>query len=313
MEIFRGRVPQQLRPEPRCITLGNFDGVHRGHQALIQRVIERAKRNGLASLVMTFDPLPQAFFAPESAPARLTRPAERLVLLRDCGVDAVWLVPFNRALAATSAESFIDDMLIGQAGARHVVLGDDLRFGQARRGDLNMVAERGRRHGVTAEALPSFLDAQDQRISSTVVRAALAEGDLKRAESLLGRPYALSGRVMYGQQLGRELGFPTANINFSRYQPPLRGVFVVEVEGVEAGRRWPGVANLGVRPAVGGKACWLEVHLLDFAGDLYGRRLRVRLQHRLRGEVKFDDLPALQQQILKDVGAARQWHQENQT
>lgn len=310
MKIYRGLQPRLMPATARCVTLGNFDGVHRGHQALIARLREQARAMGSESMVITFEPLPQAFFRPQSPPPRITRPAERLHWLRQLGVDAVWLMPFNKRLAAMSAEQFANEVLFQRAGARHVVLGDDLRFGKARRGDINLLQQLAAPLGVTAEALPTQMDIDGQRISSTAIRAALQAGYLQAAQRLLGRAYCISGRVMHGKKLGRTLGFPTANISLRRYEPPVAGVYVVEVEGVEGGRCWPGVANVGTRPAVTGEACWLEVHLFDFDGDLYGRRLRVSFHRFLRKELDFPDVEALRQQMLKDADQALAWHGE---
>jgi riboflavin kinase/FMN adenylyltransferase len=279
-----------------AVTIGNFDGVHRGHRALLDHVNARARELGIDSCVLTFEPHPREFFAPDSAPPRLTRLRDKLELLAAAGVGRVHVTRFDARLASLSALEFIDAVLVRGLQARALIVGRDFRFGKGRGGDVEAL----RSSGLTVEALPDVVDGE--RISSSAVRAALQAGDLHRAERLLGHPYLISGRVVRGAGLGRQLGCPTANIPLPR-KPALSGVFVVHVEG--HGR---GVASLGLRPTVNPlPSPLLEVHLLDAERDLYGRRLKVRFLEKLRDEAKYGDLEALKQAISTDVRDAREY------
>lgn len=301
MKLYRG-LDATPRTEASVVTIGKYDGVHRGHQALLAELRQAGEAAGLPAAVVTFDPAPEAFFAPDRAPARLTPIAEKLEALRDAGVDIVWLLPFNARLAAVEAGDFVRRVLVAGLGAREVWIGDDFRFGHKRRGDLALLKRLGPAEGFTAHAMPSFrLDGE--RVSSGAVRAALARGEMTRARRMLGRPYALCGRVIYGEQLGSRLGFATANIAV-RHQTAIDGVFAVRVDGVDGGRR-PGVASLGTRPTVGGDRQLLEVHLFDYSGNLYGRRIRVTFVDKLRDEHRFESLAALVDQMAADADAAR--------
>jgi riboflavin kinase/FMN adenylyltransferase len=303
MQIVRGL--HNLRPEHRgsAVTIGNYDGVHRGHQAVIEVLRARAAKLGVAATVVTFEPTPQEYFGGPNAPSRLLRLRDKLLALREHGVERVLCLRFDRALAALSAEDFVERVLVTGLAARHVVVGADFRFGRGRTGDLATLSEAGARHGFGVEAAPTFyLDGE--RVSSTAVRRALAAGDLDLARRLLGRPYRICGRVVQGTRLGRVLGYPTANIRLGRRVCPLHGIFAVRVAGANGG--WlPGVASLGTRPTMGGGELLLEAHLFDFEADLYGRRLDVEFVARLRDEEKFPDTEALVAQMRRDETQAR--------
>lgn len=303
MQLVRGL--HNLRPSHRgCVaTIGNFDGVHRGHQAVLARLRERAAEAGLPSCVVIFEPQPREFFAPHSAPPRITSLREKLELLREAGVDRVLCLTFNRRLRELSAEQFIHQIMVEGLGVKHLEVGDDFRFGKGRTGDFALLVEAGAREGFTVESA-STIELDGERVSSTRVREVLAAGDFAEVERLLGRPYGICGRVLHGQKLGRQLGTPTANLQLNRLRPALQGVYLVSVE--VDGRRWPGVANIGMRPSVKGDGrAHLEVHLLDFAGDLYGRRLVAQFHRKLRDEQRFASLEALKSAIDADIAAAR--------
>ena len=310
MEFIRGL--HNLRPRHRgtVATIGNFDGVHRGHRHVITRLAERARALGLPLTVVTFEPQPAEFFAGDRAPPRLTRLREKLELLARLPVDRVLCLRFDGRLARLEAGDFVHRVLVEGLGVRHLMVGDDFRFGHRRTGDFHTLARLGAGLGFNTEAAPTLID-HGERISSTRIRAALAGGELDLAARLLGRPYHMSGRVAHGDRRGRELGFPTANIHLHRRNSPLSGVFAVELLGV-AERPWPGVANVGVRPTVDGKRALLEVHLLDFQGDLYGRHVQTRFLHSIRPERRFENLQALREQIRLDVQAARRYFNEHQ-
>jgi len=314
--VTRGLAPQGLAPA--AVTIGNFDGVHRGHQAMIARVIAVARERGLAASVLTFEPHPRELFTPAAAPTRLTSLREKLELLAAHGVDHVHVQRFSRAFAALAPEAFVERMLAGALAARWVLVGEDFRYGARRAGDFASLAAEARRRGFELEAMPTVTN-DGTRVSSSAVRDALARGDLERAAALLGRPYSISGRVVHGEKLGRALGYATANVQLKHNRPPLGGIFAVRVHGVGPGpgagsgpgpgaadRPRDGVASLGVRPTVhaDGRPV-LEVHLFDFAGDLYGRHLRVEFLAKIRDEERYPDLDTLKAQIARDCDAAR--------
>ena len=305
MRIIRGvhNLPGS-RAQGCVATIGNFDGVHRGHQAIVQRVCERARELGLPACVMVFEPQPLEFFAPDAAPARLMRFRDKVEALRALGVDQVVCLQFNRRLRDMSALTFIERVLVRGLGVRHLVVGDDFRFGCDRSGDFAMLAHEGALRGFTVEATPTVL-VEGARVSSTRVRDALAAGDFGTAERLLGRPYTIAGKVMHGRKLGRTLDVPTANVALARRQSPLRGVYVVEARAGD--RIWQGVANVGKRPTVSGVRQQLEVHLFGFSGDLYGRRLETRFWCKIRDEHTFDSVQALQAAIHADIAWAHDW------
>ncbi len=305
MELIRGL--HNLRPRHRgCVaTIGNFDGVHLGHQAVLGQLAEKAGQLGLPTTVVTFEPHPQEWFFPDRAPPRLTRLREKLTALRRYSVDRVLVLRFDARLAAMEAAAFVERILVRGLGVRHLVVGDDFRFGRNRAGDFAFLRAMGARHGFDVVAMHSFR-IEGERVSSTRIRQALAAGDMDTAEKLLGRPYRMCGRVAHGDRRGRGIGFPTANLHLHRRASPVLGVFAVEVFGVP-GEPVPGVANVGVRPTVDGTCALLEVHLLDFAGDLYGRYVQVDFLHKLRDERRFASFEALRAQIRRDVEAARAW------
>jgi riboflavin kinase/FMN adenylyltransferase len=286
----------------RCaLTIGNFDGVHRGHRALIDRVTAKARELKLASCVLTFEPHPREFFSGDSAPARLTRLRDKLELLEAAGVKRVHVARFDARFASLPAERFVEDVLVRALGTRWLLVGRDFRFGARRTGDFTTLEEAAVRHGFRLEAMPDVLF-DGERVSSSAVRGALDVGDLRRAARLLGHPYTISGRVAHGAKLGRALGFPTANVVLRR-PPPLGGIFAVEVDGLG-----PGVASVGKRPTVNPVPVpLLEVHLFDCDQELYGRHLRVRFLEKLRDEKKYDGLDALKQAIAQDASRAREY------
>lgn len=303
MQLVRGL--HNLRPQHLgCVaTIGNFDGVHLGHQAILARLCARAVALGVPSCVVIFEPQPREYFTPQSAPARLTRLRDKLALLADAGVDRVLCLAFNRRLRELSAAEFVHAVLVQGLGVQHLEVGDDFRFGCDRAGDFEFLLQAGVTEGFSVEAATT-VQVDGQRVSSTGVREALAAADFALAERLLGRPFQIAGRVLHGQKLGRQLGTPTANIQLKRRRVPLTGVYLVSTE--VDGQAWPGVANIGVRPSVAGDgSAHLEVHLLDFAGDLYGRRLTVAFHHKLRAEQRFASLEALKTAIDADIVAAR--------
>jgi len=287
-----------------ALTIGNFDGVHRGHRSMLERVVAKAGSLGVAACVLTFEPHPREFFAPGSAPSRLTRLRDKLELFAAAGIDRTHVARFDAGLAGLPAERFIDDVLVNGLRARWLLVGSDFRFGTRRAGDFALLARSAARCGYELEAMPDVLH-QGERVSSSRVRAALEAGDLRRAEELLGRPYTMSGRVVHGERLGRTLGFPTANIVLRR-RAPLEGIFIVEAELEETRHRLRGAASVGRRPTIREHAPpLLEVHLLDFDGDIYGQHLRVTFLEKLRAERKFDGLELLRKAIAADVAQAR--------
>lgn len=303
MQLVRGL--HNLRPQHRgCVaTIGNFDGVHRGHQAILARLRERALELGVPSCVVIFEPQPREYFSPQTAPARLARLRDKLLLLGNEGVDLVLCLAFNQRLCKLSASEFVDTILVDGLGVKHLEVGDDFRFGCDRVGDFDFLTQAGSLQGFTVEAAQT-VEMNGIRVSSTQVRKALAAADFESAGQLLGRPFCIEGRVLHGQKLARQLGWPTANVQLKRRRVPLTGVYLVSVD--IDGKTWPGVANIGVRPTVAGDgSAHLEVHLLDFAGDLYGRHLTVAFHHKLRDEQRFASLEALKSAIDADVAAAR--------
>jgi riboflavin kinase/FMN adenylyltransferase len=302
MLLTHGASDAQLPPV--ALTVGNFDGIHRGHQTMLQRVLAVARARGLQSCVLTFEPHPREFFGAEAAPTRLTSLREKLELLAAHGVERTHVQRFDRRFASLAPEGFVGEVLAKRLRARWLLIGEDFRFGARRAGDIALLERLGPRYGYELEVLPAV--ARDGvRVSSSSVRAALAAGDLDRAEELLGRPYSISGRVVHGRKLGRELGFATANVQLKHNRPPLAGIYAVRVHGVGTASR-PAVASLGVRPTItaSGRAV-LEVHLFDFSADLYGAHMRVEFLHKIRDEEKYSSLDALRAQIERDCEAAR--------
>ncbi|AUN95615.1 bifunctional riboflavin kinase/FAD synthetase [Pseudazoarcus pumilus] len=303
MQVLR-RIPERAT-QPSVLSIGNFDGVHRGHQGLLDLLVERARALDAAATVLTFEPHPREYFSPETAPTRLASMRDKLLQLAAHGVDRAYVCRFDAGLAAMSAEDFVENMLVRGLDVRHLIIGDDFRFGARRQGDFALLQREGARAGFGVEAMPT-LEHDGVRVSSSAVRAALADGALDRAAELLGRPYSIAGRVVAGKQLGRSIAYPTANIALRHRRPALTGVFAVAVEGL-APAPVAGIANLGSRPTVGGQCPNLEVHMLDWSAECYGAHLRVHFLHKLRDEARYDSLDALKQQIRRDEAAARAW------
>lgn len=315
MQVFR-HLPICLCP-PVALAIGNFDGVHLGHQALLQDLVEVANQKNLISAVMTFEPHPREFFSPQDAPARLTTLREKLELFDAVGIAKVFVCPFNARFAQISAQDFMHKILIESLNAQSILVGDDFRFGAKRAGTLADITAAG----FDLIKQPQ-VDLDGQRVSSTRVREALAHGDLMLAKSLLGRAYSISGKVVHGAKRGRQLGFPTANIHMRHERPALNGIYAVKLRYRNLSAQFKGeqldglpasdtsvinsVANLGVRPTIAGiPKLLLEVHALDFNGDLYGQHVHVQFLHKLRDEMKFDGLDALKAQIGRDVEQAK--------
>jgi riboflavin kinase / FMN adenylyltransferase len=295
---------------PIGLTIGNFDGVHRGHRAMLNRLVERSRELRLPCGVLTFEPHPREFFSPGTAPARLSRLREKLELIAEAGVDRTHVLRFGARLAALTADRFVDDVLVRALGMRWLLVGRDFRYGAKRAGDFAALQAAAEKQGFGLEAMGDVMEA-GQRVSSSGVRAALAAGDLAAAARLLGRGYSMSGRVAHGEKLGRTLGFPTANIVLRR-RPPLAGIFAVEAELEETRAVLRGVASVGRRPTVKADAApLLEVHLFDWSGDLYGRHLRVKFRHKLRDEEKYDGLDALRSAIQRDAEQAKDYFKSN--
>lgn len=301
MRIIRGVHAAALPPT--ALTIGNFDGLHLGHRAMLAELRQEAAQRGLASALLTFEPHPRELFTPETAPTRLTSLREKLEFLAAEGLDYVILQRFNRRFSGIDATAFRDDIIAGKLNARFMLIGHDFRFGKQRAGDFELLQQNPQ---LTVRSMPAVM-LDEQRISSTAVRNALAAGDMQLAERLLGRPYSISGRVVGGDKLGRELGFPTANIRIRHNRPPTMGIFVVEIAGLD--RVYQGVASLGVRPTVkgAGAAPVLEVFIFDFKREIYGEHLRINFLAKLRDEAKFTGLDALIAQIQKDCDNAREW------
>ncbi len=308
MELIRGLYNLREHHRGCAVTIGNFDGIHLGHQNLIDTVCQHANINKLRACVVSFEPLPVEYFvAKDKRPHRLTSLREKISVLGTHPLEQLLLLRFNQSLANTTAADFIKQVLIDGLNAKYLLVGDDFQFGKDREGNFGTLKTAGEQYGFELQQASTLMAAND-RISSTRVRALLANGDLDSAAELLGRSYSLQGRVEYGAQLGRTLGFPTANIALRGHNPPLRGVFAVAVtSGQHPDHIHNGIANIGVKPTVNGMRLSLEVHLLDFAADLYGQQLRVNFMHKLRNEKKFSGLDELKAAIATDEQNARQW------
>ena len=287
-----------------CVaTIGNFDGVHLGHQAVLTQLAMKGDMLGLPTIVITFEPQADEFFSPEKAPARLSRFREKMEILRSYSIQQVCVLRFNKKLAQMTAEDFIKKLIVDGLNIKYLVVGDDFKFGKNRQGDFALLQQSGKKYGFQVVNMRAF-SIDTVRVSSTQIRQALKNGDLMLAEKLLGRPYRVSGRVAHGDKRGRTLGFPTANIYLHRCKIPLTGVYVVQLFGIE-GEPISGVANVGVRPTIGIKKALLEVHLFDFKREIYGEHVQVHILHKLRDEQKFTDLDALVQQIKQDCIEAK--------
>ncbi|WP_028310230.1 bifunctional riboflavin kinase/FAD synthetase [Derxia gummosa] len=311
MRVFRG-LPTPESRSPCVLTIGNFDGVHRGHRALLARVVAAAHAKGLPAAVMTFEPHPREYFAQLAgdltrAPARIANLRDKLEGLRQCGVDRVIVEHFGSHFAALTAAEFVEEVLVGACHVKHVIVGDDFCYGSGRKGDFSTLLAAGQRHGFTVENMPTVADAEGGRVSSSAVRAAISGGEFDRCTDLLGHPYTISGKVIHGRKLGRTIGFPTLNVRISHRRPCTTGIFVVRIHGLEAGPL-EGVASLGVRPTVedNGRVL-LEAHVFDWSGDAYGKLVRVEFLKKLRDEKKYDSLPALTAAIDNDARQAREF------
>ena len=291
-----------LTPEGSVVCIGAFDGVHRGHREVIDRVVSRAAELRATPAAVTFAPIPRVYFGREVP--QLTTVRERIEALFEAGIQQILMLRFNGELAAMSAEDFIAGVLVERLAAREVWVGEGFRFGRDRLGDLALLQQVGADDWMSADVVHAYT-MEGERVSSSRIRAALATGDLATAERLLGRHFTMGGRVVHGQQIGRKLGCPTANLRLGRRTAPVDGIFAVRVRGVEA-EAMPGVASLGVRPTVNGTEPLLEAHLFDFDGDLYGKRIQVEFVQKLRDEKKFPDLDAMVKQIDRDALQARQ-------
>jgi riboflavin kinase / FMN adenylyltransferase len=319
MQIFRGFHHPQLASAC-ALTIGNFDGVHRGHQAMLALLKNEARHRGVPSCVMTFEPHPRDFFAkqhqqPDIAPARIATLRDKLNELAACGVDQCVVLPFDQSFASQEPQAFIEDVLVKGLGVKYVLVGDDFRFGAKRAGDYAMLDAAGTSHGFDVARMNSY-EVKNLRVSSSAVREAMGRGAMQEVAQLLGRPYAISGHVVHGRKLGRELNCRTLNLRFSHWKPAASGIFVVQVHGL-ADQPLAGVANLGIRPSldptdVNGGRVLLETHCLDWPASLgaeggYGKIIRVELLHKLHDELKYDGLDALMQGIHKDCDDARAW------
>ena len=319
MQIFRGFHHPKLA-KACALTIGNFDGVHRGHQAMLALLNNEARHRGVPSCVMTFEPHPRDFFAeqhqqPDLAPARIATLRDKLNELAACGVDQCVVLPFDKAFASQQPQAFIEEVLLKGLGAKYILVGDDFRFGAKRAGDYDMLDAAGAQLGFDVARMNSY-EVKNLRVSSSAVREAMGRGAMQEVAQLLGRPYAISGHVVHGRKLGRELNCRTLNLRFSHWKPAASGIFVVQVHGLTE-QSLAGVANLGIRPSidpndVNGGRVLLETHCLDWPASLgaeggYGKIIRVELLHKLHDELKYDGLDALMQGIHKDCDDARAW------
>ncbi|MBE9562276.1 MAG: bifunctional riboflavin kinase/FAD synthetase [Proteobacteria bacterium] len=303
MEFIRSISQLNSRHQGCVATIGNFDGVHLGHQAVLQQLESKAKQLQLPMMVVIFEPQPQEFFAPQVAPARLTRLREKLQAMHRYGVEKVLCIHFDSRFATLSTEEFIQQLLVKNLQVKHIVIGDDFHFGQGRQGNFTTLQQAGKQYNFTVESQNTFT-IDGERVSSTRIRQALEQNDMQQAIKLLGRPYTFCGRIGYGQQRGRTIGFPTANIFIHRHVSPLLGVFAVFLHGI-TNQPLAGVANLGTRPTIDGKQLLLEVHVLNFDEQIYGRYVEVEFISKLRNEQRFASFKALKQQIKIDVQSAK--------
>jgi riboflavin kinase/FMN adenylyltransferase len=303
MELVRGLHNMKSGQRGCVLTVGNYDGVHLGHQQMIGALQRRAAEFDIPGTVLVFEPSSKEFIDPEGAPPRLTRWREKYLALEALGVERLVTLHFDAKVRAMSPQTFVDELIVGALGARHIVVGDDFRYGCQAVGTIETLIASGRSAGFTVEQIPPY-QIEGIRVSSTIVRERLERGDFSGAARLLGRGYSMRGRVIRGKELGRTLGFPTANLQLQRRKPPLWGVAAVFAHGI-ASHALPGVASLGTRPTVGGVEPLLEVNLFDFSGDLYGRAIEVEFVAKLRDEAKFDSLEAMAAQMKRDAAQAR--------
>ncbi|MCW8933064.1 MAG: bifunctional riboflavin kinase/FAD synthetase [Gammaproteobacteria bacterium] len=326
MEIIRGLHNLSQQKDGCVATIGNFDGVHSGHQHILAQLCEKAQAFQLPSLVITFEPQPQEFFASQSSPARLTRFRDKAEVIADCGIDKLLVIHFNSSFCQMSADDFVQKILVDKLGIQYLQVGDDFQFGKNRGGNFNTLLESGAKFGFDVESTPTF-SIDEERVSSTRIRQALETGNMELTQILLKRPYWMSGHIQHGAKRGRTIGFPTANVPLHRKTPAVSGVFAVRLWGRDLGvckdaivqnshsqnsdkknqdkQGINGIANIGYRPTVDGKKGLLEVHLFDFDGDLYSKLVHVDFLHKIRDEMKFDSFEILKEQILKDVIEAK--------
>jgi riboflavin kinase / FMN adenylyltransferase len=302
MELVRGLHNISQRHRGCVLTVGNYDGVHLGHQQMIGALKARAAQLRAAATVLVFEPSSKEFIDPDGAPPRLTRWREKFLALAALGVDRLVTLRFDECMRAMTPRCFVDELIVGKLGTRHMVVGDDFRYGSNAGGTIDSLRTAGQAHGFGVDQMAPFV-VDGVRVSSTAVRERLELGDFAGAARLLGRPYRMLGRVVQGRRLGRTLGFPTANLRLMRRKPPLWGILAVWVHGIDS-RPLPGVASLGTRPTVNGTEPLLEAHVFDFAGDLYGRQLEIEFVAKLRDEVKFDSLEAMTVQMQIDAARA---------
>ncbi len=305
MRLIRGLTHLKPLLDGCVLTVGNFDGVHTGHKKVIEKLAAKGKSLGLPVVVMMFEPQPLEFFLADNAPSRLTRLREKVIQFKSLAVDKLVIIKFNQATANYNAENFITDYLVDKLNVKHLVIGDDFHFGKARRGNFAMLTEKGLEYGFNVESTDSFFVNQ-HRVSSTLIRDALGQGELVKAKMMLGRDYSVCGRVAHGNKRGRTIGFPTANILMFRRNTPITGVYAVTMTGIDD-REIQGIANVGTRPTVdGGKRVILETHLFDFNQEIYGQYVEVFFKKKIRDEVRFKSLNELQVQIKKDIIVAKQ-------
>lgn len=304
MQLIRGLSHLEPFKNGCVLSIGNFDGLHLGHRAVIRKLVERGKVLGLPVVIMFFEPQPLEYFLGDNAPSRLMRLREKVIEMAKLPVDNLLIVRFNQNFANRDAEQFIEHILIKTLNVKHLVIGDDFHFGKARRGNFGMLKEKGRLNGFTVEDTGSF-QLGGLRISSTLIRDALVAGDLKGAEKLLGHCYSVCGRIAHGDKLGRTIGYPTANIRMHRKNTPVNGVFAVTMTGID-GLEFEGVANVGTRPTLdGGSKVILETYLFDFNKEIYGRYVEVHFHQKIRDESRFHSLEELKAQIVKDVAETK--------
>ncbi|GAB6142108.1 bifunctional riboflavin kinase/FAD synthetase [Methylosoma difficile] len=306
MRLIRGLAQLEPFANGCVLTIGNFDGLHPGHRAVIHKLASRGAAMGLPVVVMIFEPQPLEYFLKDNEPARLMRLREKVIGVSQLPVDNLLMVRFNKAVANVDAEQFIEEVLVGKLNVKHLVIGDDFHFGKARRGNFAMLKDKGKQFGFTVEDTGSY-QAGGLRVSSTLIRDALSAGDLAQVERLLGHCYSVCGRVAHGDKRGRTLGYPTANIKMFRKNTPVNGVFAVTMTGID-GLVFQGVANVGTRPTVDGSSkVILETHLFDFDKEIYGRYVEVQFRHKIRDELRFQSVGQLQAQIAQDVTEARRY------
>ncbi|MEM7276905.1 MAG: bifunctional riboflavin kinase/FAD synthetase [Pseudomonadota bacterium] len=293
----------QLDGKGSVLTIGAFDGLHRGHHEILDRVLESARARGLQSLVLSFEPTPKEFFSKQKSPARLMRFREKFLTLQALGIDVFCCPRFDLNIANLSADDFVKKLLVDRLGVRHLIVGDDFQYAKNREGDFRALTESGYNYGFDVSQTPS-IEVDGQRVSSTLIRELLHRGDMQGAQKMLGRPFSMSGRVIRGKQLGRTLGFPTANLAISRRVSPVHGIYAVRVRGLGPAAL-PAVASIGTRPTVDNGRVLLEVHLFDFSEDIYGKAIEVEFVEYLRREEKFDDLDTLVDQMHIDADNAR--------